>query len=136
MCYFSTVKMSKIQYTFFKYFFSRISFFSVIVLAFIFKIVNSQQVSNFALNKKYFGQRLVGHDILTSTESSIGICARKCFQLTHCLSINFNTVSGECDYKSITLNEHTKYSVVQDANYIFSDIQSWPKVSSFINFVR
>ena len=106
-----------------------------IIAAFVFtcilKSVHLKQCSGkFALNKKHFGQRLVGFNIVTLTEESIGTCVNKCFQLTHCLSTNFDTVSKQCDLNNITADEMPTAIVKRDMS-ILSDLSAWPKVLFF-----
>ena len=116
----------------FKKMFSRIHVTSITIMLFLsIKIVNTQQCSNFAIQKQNIGHRLEGHVILTTTEESIGTCVKKCFQLTHCLSINFDTVSQSCDLNNISINEQLT-NIVQNATSVLSDISAWPKVSDFI----
>ena len=82
-------------------------------------------------NKKHMGQRLVGFTIVTSTEESIGTCVQKCFQLTHCLSTNFDKVSKQCDLNNITADEMPT-AVVKSDTFILSDLSAWPKVIIYL----
>ena len=115
----------------FKHYSVRVHFAVVILFAYIFKKVNPQQCSKFALNKNHFGHRLEGHIILTTTEDSLGTCMKKCFQLTHCLSINFDTVSKVCDLNDMAVDGMMP-DVVQNATSVLSGIQAWPKVGIFL----
>ena len=111
----------------FKSFSVRKQIIAAIVFIVIIKSVHLQQCRELAFNKKHFGQRLVGFNISTTTEDSIGTCVKKCFQLTHCLSTNFDTVSKECDLNNITAEEMTT-AVVKSGTSILSDLSAWPKV--------
>ena len=120
------LKMCSVILKSFKQFSVRKQIITAIVFTCILKSL--QQCSKLAFNKNLFGHRLVGFNISTTTEDSIGTCVTKCFQLTHCLSLNFDTVSKECDLNNITVNEMTTDDVVKSETSILSDLTAWPKV--------
>ena len=104
---------------------------AAIVFTCIWTSVHLQQCNKLTFNKKHLGQRLVGFNILTSTEDGIDKCVKKCFQLTACLSTNFDTVSKQCDLNNITADEMTT-AVVKSHTSILSDLSAWPKVINYL----
>ena len=107
--------------------YSKVALSFVFVFAYELETTLSQQCSTFGINKDHLGKRMQGQIILTSSEEMIQECVKRCFMLTHCLSINYESISGICELNSVQSTDAFT-DITQNETFIFSDLSVWPQV--------
>ena len=81
----------------------------------------SEQCSSFGINKNHISKRMEGHIILTTSEEKIQQCVKRCSMLNHCLSINYDSISGICELNSVQSAE-TSTDITFNEHFILSDL--------------
>ena len=109
----------------------RVPFISAVIFVCELYTACSQQCSSFGINKKHLGKRIEGHIILATTEEKIQECIKRCSMLNHCLSINYESISGICELNSVQSTDTTSTDITQQETFILSDLSVWPQVIIF-----
>lgn len=110
---------------------SALRLFNVALIAFLFSstmcVIASVGTGQFQIKKEYTNKCLVGHVILEISVNNIHDCARECFLLALCKSMNY--YRGRCTMNDADSQSATSSDFVSKAGAIFSDIEDWPNVS-------
>lgn len=74
-----------------------------------------------------------GHIILSTTGEKIYECVKQCSMLNHCLSINYDSVSGICELNSVQSIDGLT-DINENETFTLSDLSVWPQVIFYIFF--
>ena len=109
---------------------SSVNGYSVLLFILIPFVYASVGMESFQVKKEYLNKQLIGHAILEIIVKHIHECARECFSLALCKSIDY--YRGRCKLNDADSLSVTASEFENQTGAIFSDIGDWPNVSKLL----